>query len=185
MVSCVCVPVAIPVIFLVWSVCCGSHRCSAFEVSFSQWELMTVRREKDGKRRKRRDGWHVSFGWKRSLPRLSLLMVERSGTVFSARDRTCGQDQYSGGVRQTSRQCCKGSTDKRSRQRPGGIHRTRPHQAVVRTKVQWNLQSELHELREQVGWYGSDEKKQEVQRKPASEEGRCEEDGKMDVDEES
>ena len=67
-------------------------------------------------------------GWKSFLPRPSPLMVERSGIVVCAQRRTCGQGRNVRGVRgvrETFRQCCKGSASKRSRQRPGGTHGTR------------------------------------------------------------
>ena len=50
--------------------------------------------------------------------------------------------------------------------------------------MHWNSQTELHELHEKVKWYESAEKKQGAQSQPASVEGRREEDGKMEVDEE-
>ena len=41
------------------SFCCGLHRCSFVAISFSEWELMIARKERDGNRRRRRFGWQV------------------------------------------------------------------------------------------------------------------------------
>ena len=54
-----------------------------------------------GRRRRRRVGWQVKFGWKSFLQKLSPMTVARSGTVVTARKRTCGQDRSVEGVRQT------------------------------------------------------------------------------------
>ena len=62
---------------------------------------MTVQKERDGKRRKGGDGWHLKPGWKKFWRRLSSLMVGRSGTVGTAQRRTCGQGRNVEGARQT------------------------------------------------------------------------------------
>ena len=57
-------------------------------------------------------------------------------------------------------------------------------QAEVRTKHYRNSDTEVQELREELKRYKNAEKKQGMQCEPAGEEGRLEEDGKMEVGEE-
>ena len=67
---------------------------------------MTVRKEMDGKRRKRGDGWQGKSGWKSFLPKLLLLMDGRSGTVVSVLGRTCRQGRKVEGARQSFHVYC-------------------------------------------------------------------------------
>ena len=54
--ACVCAPISIPAIFFCIVFCCGSDRSVSLEISSCKWRLMTVRKEKDGKRGKGIDG---------------------------------------------------------------------------------------------------------------------------------
>ena len=105
----------------------------SFEITSCKWELMTARKEKDGRRRTGRGGCLVSYERKSFLPRQSLLTVERSGIVASLRKRTCGQDGGVEDVRQAFRQGCNGSTGRWCHRRPEG-YLIPPHQVEERTQ---------------------------------------------------
>ena len=96
----------------VWSSCCGFDRSSFVDISSIHRGPVTVRKVRDGRHKRRRDGWQVKDGWKSYSHKPSLLMVARSGVVVYARRRTCGQDRGVAGARQTFRQCCKTNTCK-------------------------------------------------------------------------
>ena len=73
--------------FPVLSCCCGSKRSSFVEISSSHWggQSMTVRKERDGKRVRRRVGKQVKYGWKSFSQKRSPSVVARSGTAATAR----------------------------------------------------------------------------------------------------
>ena len=48
---------------------------------------MTVRKGRDGKRRRRWVGWQVKYGWKSFLQKRSLSLVARSGAVVERLDK--------------------------------------------------------------------------------------------------
>ena len=86
--------------------------------------------------------------------------------------RTCGQGQ----VPEVSDQhsvVVAWEADKVSRQRSDSIFRTRCYQEEVRTKCSGFHSQNCKKCVKQSRLHESDEKKQEVQRKPASEEGKC------------
>ena len=91
-----CVPIAIPAIFLVCS--CVVVFTAAVSLTFLPVDGMWLQR--DGKRRREGDGWRKPR-WKKYWPRLSSLKVERSGPVVTAQRGPCGQGRNIEGARQT------------------------------------------------------------------------------------
>ena len=111
---------------------------------------MILRKERDGKRRKRGDGWQGKYGLQSFLPLLSLLMDGRSDSVVSARRRACGQGRSVEDAKQTLRQYCKVRTSRLCQPRLGGVVRTRLHQESAKTVLahdaHWAKETELREL---------------------------------------
>ena len=136
---------------------------------------MSVRKEKDGKRKEEEDGCQVSYGRKSFSRRSSPSMVERSGTG------TCWQDGHVGGVSDKHSVSVAREAQASRLHGAGGAHRTRLPLGV-RTNAYWIPLTELHALREKVKRYEYAEKTQEAQRQPASAQGRSHDDGKMEVD---
>ena len=137
-----------------------------------------------------RDGWQVESRGKNFLRRPPPVMVERSGTVVSAQRRACGQGRNAEGARQTVRQCCKGSTSKRSQRRRGGVARTRLRQESAKTRF-WDTRpigmrrpSYVNCMKKSGNWRKRDGTISSVQFVGAGEEGKPEEVGKLEVDEE-
>ena len=121
------------------------------------------------------------------MPRLLLLMVERSGTVFSL----LGDERDDEGVRQALRQCCKGSKKASGLSKGWAVffglvpHQEGKEDKALAYKTYWNAQTQLRELSEQVKWYENAERKSGAQGETGwGAEGRCKEDGKMEVDKE-
>ena len=135
----------------------------AFGIASCKWELMTARKEKDGRRRKGRGGCLVSYDRKSFLPRQSLLTVERNGIVPSVRKRTCGQDGGVEDVRQAFRPGCNGSADRRCQRRPEGAHRIRPHQVEERTQFIGIPDQNCRNCLKNIKRYESAQKKQGTQ----------------------
>ena len=126
--------------FPVLSCCCGSNRNSFVEISSSHWGggAMTVRKEMDGKRVRRRVGKQVKYGWKSFSQRRSPSVVARSGIASTARRQTFGQGQNVASARQILRQCYKASTCKLYQ--PGGLAAGRNRQIQVKVKTKcWTL----------------------------------------------
>ena len=113
-------------------------------------------------------GWQFNCGWKRFVQKRSPLMIARSGTVVPARIRTCGQDRNVEGGRSWSEWSSSGECEDK----------------VLAHKAQWARLTELRELRDNVKWYESEGTKQWAKAEPSSEEGRYEENEKMEMDEE-
>ena len=161
---CVCVCVCV---FFVSRSRCGEFFCvllfvvltAAVSSNFLQ-SPMTVRKEMDGKRRRRGDGWQGKTGWKSFLPKLLLLMDGRSGTIVSVVRRTCGQGRDVEGARQTFRLYCTVNTRRLFRPRRVGVVRTRLHSASVKTKC-WRTKP----IGQKIQNYGSCVKKTAQERR--------------------
>ena len=82
--SCFCVPVAIPVISLFRSCVVVFTATVSLKFLPVNGRPMTVRKERR---------WQVKYGREASCKNCYSLMVAKTGTVVSARRRTCGQDR--------------------------------------------------------------------------------------------
>ena len=115
------------------------------------------------------------------------LMTARSGVVVYARRRTFGQDRGVAGARQTFRQCCKTNTCKLYQPRVveagRNLHRQGDgDQKVLACEAQVDRETELRELRKENKRLENEGRNLSVQGGQASEEVRCEEDEKIEVD---